>query len=98
MGEYFNTFGEEEAFLFIDIKIRNLKVKDWYTWLNKILTSTCGRNHQNRAKCERQTGKNNDSTYTRVNLIAGHLENGKQSKRNLEEQAIHRKKKLQMVI
>lgn len=31
MGGYFNVFGKEEAFLFIDIKIRNLKVKDWYT-------------------------------------------------------------------
>lgn len=30
MGEYFNVFGVEETFLFIGIKIRNLKVKDWH--------------------------------------------------------------------
>ena len=37
MAENFNVFGVAESFLFIDIKIRNFKVKDWLIWLNKIL-------------------------------------------------------------
>lgn len=69
MGEYFNVFGVEKSFLFIDVKIRNLKVKDWYTWLNKILTSNWGENHRKEVKSGRQTGKTNDSTDDRQEHI-----------------------------
>lgn len=64
MTEYFNVFRVEEAFLFIDIKIRNFKVKVWLIWLNKILTSDWGEESK-QSRGETQAGKNDDSAYKR---------------------------------
>lgn len=44
----FKIFVVEQAFMFIQRKLRNSKEKDWYIWLNKILTCDWERNNENK--------------------------------------------------